>query len=97
MQNLRVIDKGGRPRKEFVRQHILDLISKLKYAYPKRVHQEYSKEIKDESQQVSYMTILRYMEQMAKEDGPLKRTPASSEKENTVYLYQLRMERDQVM
>ena len=70
MQNLRVIDKGGRPRKEFVRQHILDLISKLKYAYPKRVYQEYLKDVKDDSQQVSYMTILRYMEQMAKEDGP---------------------------
>ena len=97
MQNLRVIDKGGRPRKEFVRQHILDLISKLKYAYPKRVYQEYLKDVKDDSQQVSYMTILRYMEQMAKEEGPLKRTSASSEKENTIYLYQLRMEKVQVM
>lgn len=92
MQNLKIIDKGGRPPKSFIRKHIIEIVSKLKRAYPKQVYQEYSKEMKDDAMQVSYRTVLRHMNRMAKENGPLKRISASFTEKNPVYLYELKME-----
>ena len=92
MQNLKVIDKGGRPPKNFIREHIIDIVSRLKRAYPKQVYESYSKEMQDDAKQVSYRTILRHMEKMSEDNGPLKRNSASFTNKNPVYLYELKLE-----
>ena len=92
MQNLKIIDKGGRPPKDFIREHIIEILSKLKRAYPKQVYQHYSKEMKDDDKQVSYRTVLRHMQKMVKDNGPLKRVSASFTEKNPVYLYEIKME-----
>ena len=90
---IKIRDKGGRPPKDFIKQEIMEIVSRLKRAYPKQVYEEYAKLSKDDGKDISYRTILRYMEKMAGE-GSLNSIPITKKRDNPICLYELKMEKE---
>jgi len=92
MQNIRVIDVGGRPPKTHVKGNIIDIVSKLKRALPKQVYNEYDRTYEET---ISYNTIKKYMELMSSsENESLKRVRINNENaKRKIYLYEVAMEK----
>lgn len=92
--NVKVRDAGGRPPKQFVRDHIINILSKNspRKLTPFQVHREYEKKVKNEKESISAKTISRRMNHMWKEEKVLDRFEANEGKQRRLYQYKLRTE-----
>ena len=91
--NIKIRDAGGRPPKTFVRDHIINVLSKHPSLTPMEIHEKYMQEIEDNDvQTISSKTITRRLEDMWKKEKVLEREEANNGKLRKLYMYSLRTE-----
>ena len=66
-------DKGGRPKKIFIKEIVINIVRELKRARPIDVYKHYEKTYKGDIR-FSYKTLVRYMKDMVDEDKTLSKT-----------------------
>ncbi len=89
--NYRLRDVGGRPRKNFVRDRIIQILSKIEPAFSTDVFAEYKK-IAADDEQVALMTVQRYLNRMAQEERVLIREKVNEGKKRNIWIYRLNKE-----